>query len=300
MGEYTIRDLVNLSGVKAHTLRVWEKRYGIIHPHRTHGNMRTYCDSDLKNLLNISFLNRKGIKISRIARLTPQEISQQVRELAEVTGPVTARIENLVHAMIDMDEFSFEQTLARCVIQYGFEEAVIQVIFPFLEKVGLLWQTGYITPLQEHFVSNLIRQKLFVALDGLVREQNDNQKNMVFFLPEGEWHEISLLFFCYLARKRHFKTTYLGQSVPLHELENLTRALGVNYLATSFMSSGDDNRLFSFSQKLASSFPEQGIIIYTSPASGTAGTIPANIRVVSSPYGFIAELEKICPRNPAV
>jgi len=218
MSLYTIRELEKISGIKAHTIRIWEKRYGLISPDRTPTNIRKYTDSDLKKLLNVALLNKNGLKISKIASLSEEVINKHVNDLITESPECNNFSEGLTMAMMEMDEYVFEQLLSRAVMRYGFEDAVIKVVYPFLVKIGLMWQTCNITPVQEHFVSNLLRQKFFVALDGIITDINKPHKLALFFLPEGEMHELGLLFFCYLAKKRNHRVVYLGQSVPLDSI----------------------------------------------------------------------------------
>ncbi len=218
MAHYSIKDLEKLSGIKAHTLRIWEKRYQIVKPSRTDTNIRYYCDDDLKRILNISILNRHGLKISRIAGMTDAQLSEQVMHLAQATGDHESQIEQLTIAMIEMDEERFEKTLSKSIMTVGFEETVLTIIYPFFDKVGMLWQTGSINPAQEHFVSNLIRQKLLVAIDSQNYPHNPESRRFLLFLPEGELHELGLLFFHYILKKHGHQVIYLGQSVPFADL----------------------------------------------------------------------------------
>jgi len=221
MGAYSIRDLERLSGIKAHTIRIWEKRYGLIEPHRTNTNIRTYCDSELKKLLNVSMLNRSGIKISKIAGFTQEEITDKINQLTNVVSDVESQIEGLTIAMIEFDEIKFERILSRSIIQNGFEKTIIQLIYPFLVKIGLMWQTSAINPAREHFITNLIRQKVIVAIDGQINAVNEDAGKLLFFLPEGEMHEIGILFFAYLAKNRGHQVIYLGQSVPTADIAEM-------------------------------------------------------------------------------
>ncbi|MFO7369329.1 MAG: MerR family transcriptional regulator [Bacteroidales bacterium] len=293
MGAYTIRELENLSGIKAHTIRIWEKRYGLIAPHRTSTNIRTYCDSELRKLLNISILNRNGLKISKIARLSQDEIAQQVNHFNEDVTSTENQVESLTLAMIDMDEYRFEQVLARSIIKFGFEEAVMHVVYPFFVKVGLMWQTGSISPVQEHFVSGIIRQKFFVAIDSLAGNDKPGVPRFVFFLPEGEYHEFGLLFFCYMAKKRGFQTIYLGQSLPIDDLPDLARSKKIDYLVTSSSTSINGKNVLSFIKQLSSLFPEQVVFVSGSGTQQVTGNIPAKVILIHAPSEFIARLETI-------
>ncbi|MBN2813247.1 MAG: MerR family transcriptional regulator [Bacteroidales bacterium] len=293
MGAYTIRELENLSGIKAHTIRIWEKRYGLIAPQRTSTNIRTYCDSELKKLLNISILNRNGFKISRIAKLTPEEMVARINEVTHESGNAEGHVENLTLAMIDLDEYRFEQVLARAIIQFGFEDAVTRVLYPFFMRIGLMWQTGTINPAQEHFVSSLVKQKFFVALDGLSGMGKPAMPRFVFFLPEGEMHELGLLFSCYLARKNGFRTIYLGQSLPLADLEDVVKNREIDFLYTSITSTFNGGQSDEYLRKLASTFAPRIIYLSGSMAERLSDDLPSNIRKLKTPEQFVQELKVI-------
>ncbi|MBN2348852.1 MAG: MerR family transcriptional regulator [Bacteroidales bacterium] len=293
MANYTIRDLEKLSGIKAHTIRMWEKRYSLIEPTRTSTNIRTYCDTELRKLLNISILNRNGIKISKIAQLTPEELSTKINQLSKKADDTETQIEHLAIAMIDIDENKFERILARMIMQLGFEETIIRIVYPFLERIGIMWQTGTINPAQEHFVSNLIRQKLISAIDSLNISEKPNHKNFLLYLPEGEMHELGLLFFSYLIKKRGHKVIYLGQSVPFENIIEVCRIRQANILITSFISSFNTN-IDKYIEMLAEAFKnDKTIYISGSQIQNHTIKYPDNIIPINSPKYFIEELNKI-------
>ncbi|MHA6247314.1 MerR family transcriptional regulator [Pontibacter sp. CAU 1760] len=219
MAQYTIKELEHLSGIKAHTIRVWEQRYNILNPKRTDTNIRFYDDADLKSLLNISLLNERGYKISKIAQMEPDEILQMVTQLCDAPCVCSNHVSALVSAMVDMDEVKFEKQLSTATLQFGLHEAMQEVIYPFLRKIGILWQTGNISPAHEHFVSNLIRQKLIVAIDGQVIHRKENAPAYILYLPEGELHEVALLYMSYILRSKGQHVVYLGQNLPFKDLE---------------------------------------------------------------------------------
>jgi len=293
MGAYTIRELENLSGIKAHTIRIWEKRYGLIAPQRTSTNIRTYRDTELKKLLNISILNRNGLKISKIAQLSSDEIVSRINQYTHDVTSTESQIENLTLSMIDLDEHRFEQVLARSVIKFGFEDAVIRVLYPFFVRIGLMWQTDSINTTQEHFISNLVRQKFFAAIDNLDTSMLPEDPRVIFFLPEGELHEIGLLFFCYLARKRGLKTLYLGQSLPMKDLTEVSRSLPFQYMVTSVTTSFNKKGTGEFLQALSEKFPDKVIFISGSRILDYTYEKPSNVRLITSPRTFLDELEKI-------
>ena len=215
MAKYSIKDLEHLSGIKAHTLRIWEQRYNLINPKRTDTNIRYYDQNDLKLVLNVSLLKENGFKISKIADMSTEEMFEEVKRVSEKTTSFADQIYALTLAMIDLDEQRFEKIISTNTLKIGFERTMMNVISPFLSKIGIMWITDSINPAQEHFISNLIRQKLMVAIDGQYPTLDDNAKRYMLFLPDGELHELSLLFANYLIRARHNKVIYLGQSMPM-------------------------------------------------------------------------------------
>lgn len=260
MAEYSIKELEKLSGIKAHTIRIWEKRYKLINPKRSATNIRSYSDSDLKKIMNVAIVNNSGIKISHIARLPVSELNKLVHQQNELGEDISSPIDKLTMATIEMNERIFNKTLKKLETSMRFETIVTNVLYPFLENIGVLWQTGEITPAQEHFVSNLIRQKLFVAVDSLPLPSDDSKK-VVLFLPEGEFHEMGLLFYHYLARKKGYSTFYLGQSVPHEDLKKVVAVHSPKVLITSFITAISEGQLKERIRKLSSDFRKQTILI---------------------------------------
>lgn len=293
MATYTIRDLERLSGIKAHTIRIWEKRYNLIEPERTNTNIRTYCDDELKKILNISILNKAGYKISKIADFSQDEIIENVNKLVENPRDTEIQIENLAIAMIDLDEARFEKILTRSIIQLGFEDMVIKVLYPFFIKIGIMWQTGSINPAHEHFISNLVRQKLLVAIDSQVSSEIENAKTFILFLPEGELHELGLLFYCYIIKKRGHKIIYLGQTVPTDDLVEVAQIRPFDYLMTSFVSAFSKSDIKDYIQRMNNHFKTNTIYISGGSASDFDLKLPENIKLLKSPYELITELNYI-------
>ena len=232
MGQYSIKELEQLSGIKAHTIRIWEKRHKIIEPSRTSTNIRYYSDLDLKKIINVSLLNTYGLRISKIAHMSLDDMNKKVLEISEIEN---SHIDRLVIAMVDMDEELFEKILGGLIRQFGFEKTVTEIIYPFLEKIGILWQTQNITPAHEHFISNLIRQKIVVAIDGLPIPPKTSSR-ILLFLPEGEMHELGLLFYHFLVRKSGYRCYYLGQNVPHEDLVSVYKVHQPQMMVTSITS----------------------------------------------------------------
>lgn len=216
--KYSIKDLEVLTGIKSHTIRIWEKRYGLLSPERSDTNIRHYSNEELRKLLNVSFLVQQGFKISHIAQMPESQIGEKVKTLNVVSSDYNSYIDTLILALIDMNETSLNKTIHTATINYGFEQTVIQIIFPFLSRIGTMWQTGSINPAQEHFISNLIRQKLIAATDSIDTAPDTRLPKIVLFLPDNEMHEFGLLFYNYALRKRAYPTVYLGQAVPIQDL----------------------------------------------------------------------------------
>ena len=232
MGRYSIKELETLSGIKAHTIRIWEKRHRLIIPQRTPTNIRFYSDDDLKKIINVSVLNNHGMKISKIAEMTDSQIQSEIVQLTTQKSEADLFIEQLIIAMVDMEEEQFEKILSHLIVKFGFEKMITDITYPFLEKIGILWQTGNIDPAQEHFISNLIRQKIIVAIDSLPFASKD-AKRVVLFLPENELHELGLLFYHYILRKHGYKTFYLGQHVPQNDLVSVCKKYRPDFLVTA-------------------------------------------------------------------
>ncbi|TAE22990.1 MAG: MerR family transcriptional regulator [Cytophagales bacterium] len=261
MSNYSIKDLEQLSGIKAHTLRIWEQRYNIITPKRTDTNIRTYDDQDLKLVLNISLLKDHGYKISDISRLSVEEMYREVIKISDRQLNYPDQIHALTISMIDLDEDRFEKIVSTNILQFGFENTMIHIIYPFLSRIGTLWVTGSIGPAQEHFITNLIRQKIIVAIDGQVSKQRPDGKKYMLFLPEGELHEISLLFANYIIRARYNKVIYLGQSLPFNELVFAYNVHKPDYIFSAVTSVPSNSDVQPFVNRLMKTFPESHILL---------------------------------------
>lgn len=236
MAIYSIKDLEKISGIKAHTIRIWERRYNLIEPQRTETNIRFYNDDDLKRILNVSILNRNGFKISKIAKLTDKQLRDTVIDLCLSTRNTNVQIESLLVAMLELDENKFTNVMLNSSVSKGFESVVESILFPFLERIGILWQAGTISPAQEHFISNLIRQKLIASIDNQMQGFTPKtDKCVMFFLPENELHELGLLFYSMIARKEGFKVIYLGASVPVKDIKLVVDVGKADVLFTSFV-----------------------------------------------------------------
>ena len=229
MSSFTIKDLEKLSGVKAHTLRIWEQRYGFIKPERTDTNIRHYSANELKTILNVALLNKYGYKISHINKMTEEEMRDKILDLNQQEAQLERVVNDLVQMMVDMDMEAFEEALTAYISKFGIEKTITQVLFRYLEKIGILWLTNHINPAQEHLVTNIIRQKLIVGIEG-AKSVTKIDKTILLFLPESEYHEIGLLFMYYLLKTKGINVIYLGCNVPLADVGYVVKIKNPDYL----------------------------------------------------------------------
>jgi len=219
---FSIKDLENLSGIKAHTIRIWEKRYNILTPNRTETNIRSYDKSNLQKLLNVTFLNKQGYKISRIAKLSGDEIFKMVKNEAANTSELNRAINSFKIAMINFDRVLFNSTYNSLLEKKTFREIFYEIFMPLLSEIGLLWQTDTINPVHEHFLVGLIKQKLYLNIAQLGEKNEDEDPSLyVLFLPENEIHDLGILFLNYELNFYNKKTIYLGPSMPLSDMKYL-------------------------------------------------------------------------------
>jgi DNA-binding transcriptional MerR regulator/methylmalonyl-CoA mutase cobalamin-binding subunit len=294
LGIFSIKDIEAVSGIKSHTLRIWEQRYGIIAPKRTESNIRYYDDDDLKHILNISILNRQGIKISEIARMSKEEITEAIlKDSALFSENYDTHIKGLVSAMLSFDEYGFHKVISTNVIQLGLEQTVINIIFPFLAEVGLLWQIGSIHPSHEHFASNIIRQKLYVAIDGNVGRFAENRKRFLLFLPEHEQHSIGLLFANYILRTRGQDVLYLGQEVPLLDLKDAFVDNEPDYVLTQLTAAHINVDKQRFIDDISNYWSNAQLILSGGQFLDPALKLPASARVIKRMEDFITLVDSI-------
>ena len=262
MGQYSIRDLEKVTGIKAHTIRIWEKRYGIIEPDRTDTNIRSYTDEELKTLLNISLLNRNGIKISHLARMSPGEINRHLLALEKSPDDMDTLVDQMLMAMIELEEFRFRDLLGKAISDLGFEQTFTRVLRKLLNKAGTLWMTGTINPAQEHFVSNIIRQQLIVQIDRVTAIRRKDARKFLLFLPEGEMHEIALLYFNYLIRSRGHESLYFGQTTPLDSVIEAVKSWKPAYLLLAIVSPVKNGTINEYLDNLRLSFPGVEVMVH--------------------------------------
>ena len=281
MNTFTIKDLENLSGIKAHTIRIWEQRYNLLTPQRTKTNIRHYSNVELKAILNIALLNKYGYKISRIDKMSSEEMNQKIALLSQAEAIQEKLINDLIGAMSDMNPDQFELLLDDHIRSKGIEKAIVKTIFPFLEKVGILWITNHVNPAQEHLATNIIRQKLIMGIEG-VKRVPENKNPILLFLPEGEYHELGLLFVYYLLKSRGFRVYYLGVNVPLKDVEFIVNSKNIPIIYTHLTSVAHNFNFDKFLLNAHNRMPDRNFMISGLLAQQYAKKVPPSIHIKKS------------------
>lgn len=273
---FTIKDIENLSGIKAHTIRIWEQRYSFLKPQRSETNIRYYTNEDLKTILNIALLNKYGFKVSHIDKMSPEKIAENVLSLSDSGAKDHLTVNRLLECMVDYEVENFETILNESLHTFGMEKMMLKVIFPFLEKVGSLWVTNHVNPAQEHLVSNVIRQKIISGIDALPCKKTSTKK-VCLFLPTGEYHELALLLVCYLLKKNGVKTIYLGAHTPLTELDTIISHHKPDYLYTHITSSSKNFSFEDFVTSLGKKFKNCHAVVSGRLTENFTEKLPSNV-----------------------
>ncbi|MBK6282921.1 MAG: MerR family transcriptional regulator [Draconibacterium sp.] len=282
---YSIKDLEVLSGVKAHTIRIWEKRYNLLSPGRTDTNIRYYSDGDLRRILNVSLLVNSGFKISKVAKLDEQKIKNSVIEITENKTSESDYVDRLILHMLNFDNIGFYNFTNEIIKQKGFEDAVLKVFFALFERIGTYWQVGTIFPAQEHYVTSILRQKLIAEIDKLGFE-NRNGSTILFFLPEGELHEMSLLFYSYLAQKNGYNVIYLGQYVPFEDLAKVQTHIKIDYVFTAFINAIPKEELENYLVELKETFQHQKVFVTGWQIQHNNPVLPRSVKIIQDYKDF--------------
>ena len=293
MSTYSIKDLENLSGIRAHTIRIWEQRYKLIEPSRTTSNIRYYSDDDLVKLMNVSLLNKHGYKISKIVKLSAGQINELVLKLNDALPSPETHTSGLVKALLEVDELQFNSVFDSSVENTGFEATIEKLLFPFFEMIGNLWLAGTIIPAQEHFITNLIRQKLIAAIDTERIRSAEIRPRILFYLPEGEFHEIGMLYYNYLARKANFEVIYLGTSVPFRDIIKMDQIRPSRIIFTSFVTSLGDEGLSRRIERKRKAFPDKIFLVSGWQLKQQQPELPDNFYPVSSSEDFRRALDHV-------
>lgn len=276
MTKFTIKDLENLSGIKAHTIRIWEQRYSFLKPLRTDTNIRYYSNDDLKAILNISILNKYGYKISHINRMSVSDVQARVAELNIAGAPQERIVNELIQLMVDLDTAGFEKLIEKQIAAAGIEKTIIRIIFPFFERIGILWQTGHINPAQEHLITNIIRQKLIVGIDQ-AKSLIKVKRSFLLFLPEGEHHELGLLLVYYLLKRKGAEVFYIGANVPLKDAQFVAEIKKPDFVYIHLTSTSSGFNFQKFLTQTSGKIPGPKIIVSGHVTQDYKKTLPKNV-----------------------
>ena len=296
MKKYSIKDIQQLTDIKAHTLRIWEQRYNFLVPHRTPTNIRYYDAEQLKILLNVSLLINSGFRISQVSSLSPDEMNEEVKKafeqnLAEFADKsIQFKINGLMMAMLDLDEAQFHEVFSTSLAKRGMERTLTEVVEPFLERVQVLWRTGEVSSGLEHFIQTLIRQKTVVAIDALRMPDKSNEKYLVY-LPETEYNELYTLLYIYLLKAKGRNIVNLGQSIPITDLVQIVAITNPDVIFTFFSVPTGLEYIQDYLNRLSEAFSHRRILI-AGNVNGMKGlTLRKNTDIVESLDEFTDMLE---------
>jgi DNA-binding transcriptional MerR regulator len=292
MSSYTIKDLEKISGIKAHTIRIWEQRYNFLQPQRTETNIRSYSADELKVILNVSLLNKYGFKISHIDKMSSEQMEEKIMSLSQLDAQKERVVNALIKEMVSLNMVAFERQLDLYIGQKGIEKTINEIIFPYLERVGILWVTNHINPAQEHLATNIVRQKIILGIERLTPLLTYT-KRIVLFLPEGEYHELGLLYVHFLLKQKGIYVDYLGTNVPMVDLKYLTENKKVDFLYCHITMPARNFKLDKFFTNLATINQQIPIILSGLMIQEYKGKISPNIHLKRSLSETIAFLQDI-------
>lgn len=289
MSVYTMAQIVALTGVKAHTLRKWETRYNFLEPERTDTNIRYYSDKQLKKLMNIGILTRNGYRISKIDKMSDEEIHKHIATTL-IESSEEDDISALIISALEMDEVTFDSILKEQIVKRGLLQTTTQIIYPFLNQIGVLWGINKVMPAQEHFVSNLIKKKMFAAIDALPYPKV-NAPVILMFLTENEHHEIGLLLAYYMARDLGWKVYYLGQNVPTENIQQVIDIVKPNAMLSMFITPTQE----SVKTKLDAILEQTNVPYWVSGNPAVIEDVMEDDRIgfISKPDDLILKLKQI-------
>lgn len=291
MVTYSVAQVEALTGIKAHTLRIWERRYDFLDPARTPTNIRYYSDEQLKKLLNFGILVRNGYRISKLSKMSAEEVYEEVSKvLADPHSESSDEMKGLTLSMLEMNEEDFDDIFERQVMRKGFFKTITETIYPFLQYVGVLWTTNKAMIAQEHYMSNLVRQKLIAAIERLTIPPKD-APSIVFFLLEGEEHEIGILLATFVAKEMGWNVYYLGQGVPIPNIKKVVDIVEPDLLMTMFVTP-KVNKIKGF---IDSVLEDNDVTIAVSGSPENLAVIGESDRIlkVASPGEFESHLNRI-------
>lgn len=290
--KYFIKDVENITGIKAFTIRVWEQRYGMLVPKRTDTNIRYYEEEDLKYMMNVALLNHHGYKISKIAEMTREEVQRRTLHISENNSSYQNQVQSLTNAMIAFDEKEFNKILSINILKLGMMETTTEIIFPFLQHVGILWLSGSINVAHEHFITNLVKQRLYVSIDQITTPKMPEAKKFILFLPNGENHELSLLFASYILKTRGHEVIYVGSSTPVDDLNQLCKVHKPDVLFCAITNANSNMPIQVYVNTLHRNWADIPICLTGNQIVRRRDLkVPENCHIISTPQTFIDFLD---------
>lgn len=289
MNSLSISQLSEFSGVKQHTIRMWEQRYNALKPSRSEGNTRRYDGFQLRRLLNLVSLTESDYKISELGSLPDEKLYGLLKKVQQESSPIPTDyfVSQLIVAGMEYDEPAFDKLFSHCLLRYGLKDAYTKIIYPMLSRMGLLWTTNSLPPANEHFISNIVRQKLYVSIDALPPSTQDALP-WVLFLPENEFHDIGLLMANYLLRISDKKTIYLGDNVPIQSVSQAVQETKAAHLLLFLTHNYFPQKIKSYVEEIKKTNP--GKRIYISGNSKILNSIEAEKSIIK--LGSVEDLEK--------
>ena len=285
MNQFSISQLSQFSGIKPHTIRIWEQRYNALRPSRSEGNTRYYDNEQLRRLLNIVSLKHANYKISEISSMPDKKLFQLLQQQLPPTEIRNDTYEyfilQLIAAGIDFDEINFDKILSHCLVRYGVKGSYLKVIYPMLKRIGLMWATNLIPPAAEHFISNITRQKLYTLSDAMPASTAKNN-SWLLFLPENEFHEIGLLLSHYLIRNAGFKSIYLGSNMPLQSVVEAAQITNPDNLLLFLTHNDSKEALQDYLNDLGRRFKNKNVKIAADAEQLRSVKMNKNFQVLSS------------------
>lgn len=288
MTHYSIKDLENLSGIKAHTIRIWERRYQLLDPERTDTNIRYYSNEDVRRILNVALLVKSGYKISNVALFDDGKLQTEVLRQNKSLHDPDKEIDQLLRQTVNMDALGFERLLHKVIQENGFSQTIEKIIFPFFDRIGILWQTGSIGVAHEHFVSNLVRNHLI--LEAAKFNNQPSGRTILFFLHEDETHELGLLYGNCLAAKSGLKCLYIGQRVPFKDLSNHLKNTEFNFICTTFTNAIEKQELEQYLDNLSLVFNKNKILVAGRQIAIHKPKLPPNMVVIKNSQDFLKKI----------
>lgn len=291
MNFFSISDIENLTGIKAHTLRIWEQRYNLLNPKRRESRHRMYDNEDLKYILRIAYLYHSGYKISKIAALPIEDIQKLALETNSGKENYQVFINQLTESSIDFDQPRFEKILHNLILHLGFERTIVQILFPLLNKIGLLWMTDRVSPAQEHFASTLVVKKILTATDGLELQTSGEKRKVLIFSPEGEHHEIPLLFIQYMLKKNGVSYVYAGKNSSIDVLKDFCSLHAITQILCHLVTNLLSTDLDTYLNRISLAFTDKEIF-FSGPQARKVHSPPQNLRLLRNADEMLAFCNK--------